>query len=643
MKFLPLAFLLFVALGYSQPADSLKSKINLRTDSLHTFKNDSLAVPDSLKEKSAAKADTLIPIYQMPLYNFSGFIDRHTIDYTDYRYTGDLLKNFSFSYTRDFGFIGQPNETLLYGLGFNGISYFQDGVLQNNRLSNSLDLNDMQSEFIDSIEVIPLTRGFLYGPYNNPVSVNFLSRDFISAKPYSRIKYYQGPDGEALIDVLFNEHVYKKINISFDITNRKYDSSYVNSAFSQWAAKVRLKYFMSDNVNLIAGYDFVHSNVGLNGGVNYDSTLKLNSTYFSLYQNTAPVYFPFKNLNTKFHHFNLRLLGNFWKGSKTDLTLYYYYDQSDLNQTQDSVFYKSIGKNKIFGAAFREDYGWDIFNLNLNSNFESGNIRYYSLSSSYFNYYPVTYRRFTLSAVASAELFDSTLVPSVYYKYTNASGSSYSAALNGAYSGAGADITYRYTNEIKFYAGFSSYKTGYGTSAVNSLELSMKYSSDNISAGIKYFKMSSLTLPDSYGFLSYEPYYSDLSGIGLNLNCTIWKLDLETVASFYHDPSVSGDFYLLPKINFTGGIYYKDSSLFNSNLNLKAGFVFYFNGRQKYINDLEVNDNWKLDFTAAGEIHKTAIVYFTWENLFDRQYYLIPYYPMPQRGIRFGIAWVLFN
>ncbi|HEY7751945.1 MAG TPA: putative porin, partial [Ignavibacteriaceae bacterium] len=51
----------------------------------------------------------------------------------------------------------------------------------------------------------------------------------------------------------------------------------------------------------------------------------------------------------------------------------------------------------------------------------------------------------------------------------------------------------------------------------------------------------------------------------------------------------------------------------------------------------------KLDFTLAGEIKKLAIFYFVWENLFGNQYYITPYYPMPDRNVRFGLAWELFN
>jgi hypothetical protein len=51
----------------------------------------------------------------------------------------------------------------------------------------------------------------------------------------------------------------------------------------------------------------------------------------------------------------------------------------------------------------------------------------------------------------------------------------------------------------------------------------------------------------------------------------------------------------------------------------------------------------KLDFNLAGEIQKVAIFYFQWENLFGNEYYITPYYPMPERNIKFGLAWELFN
>ena len=53
---------------------------------------------------------------------------------------------------------------------------------------------------IDSIEILPLPRGFLYGPDNYIAAVNFIEKDFLTPVPYTRIKYYEGyATGEATI------------------------------------------------------------------------------------------------------------------------------------------------------------------------------------------------------------------------------------------------------------------------------------------------------------------------------------------------------------------------------------------------------------------------------------------------------------
>ena len=167
--------------------------------------------------------------------------------------------------------MGQPNETFVYGVGAGGISFMEDGVLWNNRFVNALDLNEIQSEDIDSIEIVPSPRGFLYGPYNNPVTINFIMKDFLSPEPYSRIRYYEGPDGEAMFDGKFSARIAKKWNMSFQLTHRKTDSTFANNEFSMWQANTKLKYYLSNSINISAIYSYVDNDVGLNGGVDVDS------------------------------------------------------------------------------------------------------------------------------------------------------------------------------------------------------------------------------------------------------------------------------------------------------------------------------------------------------------------------------------
>ncbi|MBT8381918.1 MAG: putative porin, partial [Ignavibacteria bacterium] len=135
----------------------------------------------------------------------------------------------------------------------------------------------------------------------------------------------------------------------------------------------------------------------------------------------------------------------------------------------------------------------------------------------------------------------------------------------------------------------------------------------------------------------------NVSGFGLNLNYQFLKILVETNTSYYfNNDNVIG----VPEVQFVGGLYLK-SKFFGDNLNLKSGFTFYYTGkRNSYSEEREivvVEPSTKLDFILIGEIQELAIVYFVWENMFDNQYFITPYYPMPERSIRFGLSWELFN
>ncbi len=227
--------------------------------------------------------------------------------------------------------------------------------------------------------------------------------------------------------------------------------------------------------------------------------------------------------------------------------------------------------------------------------------------------------------------------------------------IDGSQNGLGADLSYKPLDFLSFYLGISQYKTNAFNKNVNTGELGLSFSKYDLLLNLKIYNRSGFYVinnPDYY--VPADQYYINENGwgIGMNLNYKLWKLLLET-ASYYNMPSDknpgSNNFsytLLIPDVNLTGGLYYKDI-LFNENLNLKTGFVVYYTGKQesKYDGSVvqSVDPSWKIDFSLIGEIQKVAIVYFTWENLLDNQYYIVPYYPMLSRSIRFGLAWELFN
>lgn len=641
-------FALIPAVLTAQVEDSVYAeKIIKALDSSKVSSTDSIrSKTDSLLIISEAAQSYL---YHQPFSIQGTFISKTDILRNDYRYTGDIFKVFPFSFERSYGFIGQPNDIYLYTEGSSSTNYFIDGVPVANSLFYQLDFNHIQSEDVDSIEIVPLPRGFLYGFTSNPVSVNFISKDINSFKPYSRIKYYEGPSGEAFIDGIFNMYMFKNLNATVDITNRKVDDSFKNSAFSIWQVKTRLRYNLSNNLNLFGSYYFSKSQTGINGGVNVDAikqtTQDINSKLFN--ETLAPVYFDKNSLNSKQHNFGLKIIAKPFENSYTNINFYYKFYQNEFNTVDSVLNSKTTSKDKVLGVLFDQRFSFYLANLSLQTGYQSlkHNPTVTSDDSLTLGYFPdnssLDYKSFFISPMLSFTLLDSMFVPSIYFKYSNVlqRNISYGIETEDKFNGFGADLSIILNKKYSFYFGYSKFDNNFFVGEkLNTIEITLSYKNrnDKFSAGL--FNKKSLA--------------ANLWGIGFNGSYLIWKILLEGRGSHYFvEKSSLGEFINVPETKFTAGIYFKDS-LFNSNLDLKTGFVFYYTGKQNL--KFFIIPHWGIlannvaswltvDFTISAEIQKAAIVYFTWENLFDKQYYITPYYPMLQRNIRFGVAWEIFN
>ncbi len=288
-------------------------------------------------------------------------------------------------------------------------------------------------------------------------------------------------------------------------------------------------------------------------------------------------------------------------------------------------------------AALRESYSRNNLHLEINSVFERRESRYYYIDSlAGVQNIKNNYNIFSISPVVSFYLLDSTIVPSAFYKSTNYSG------VGKSYNGVGGDVTVRLLNMLRVYAGISTFDFFGLKTDVYQIGARINY--ENLFTNITlYNKKNSASAYQLYPN-TLEPSFSLLettgsfTGFALNLNYDFWKLRFEeglNYNSYKEDQNTLGSEI---KMHINSGIFYKDI-LFNQDLDLKTGFVLNYY-------DFESNDfksASQLDFTVAGTIRKVAIVYFSWENLLNEKYFIVPYYPMRERGIRFGIAWELFN
>jgi hypothetical protein len=596
-------------------------------------------------QKTIAKRDTTTPLYQRPLVPTSTFIDRREIDFLDYRYTGDMFQHIGLSFLRNYGFVGYPNELILFGTDH--VGFLENGIYLNNRLSGYYNLNLMPSEMIDSIEVISAPRGFLFNPGGNPVSINFIKRDIYSVRPYTRIKYFEGPNGEGFIDAIFNSIIFRDLIFTINISNRKADSSYVNSAFSIWQGEAHLKYLMSNKVSLTASYGYNDYDTGLNGGVNVDSISKVTSDIGAiLYDNLrAPVYFTQRRMNILQHNLGLRLFANPIVNSFSDLSFYYRFDKTEITNPADQIIFpqSESNKNKTIGALLKQEVSFEFAELKVIAQFERTNTR---LSAGWKQENNLNY--LTLIPSITLNLIDTSIVPSFFYKIQNIS-----YGVSKVYNGLGFDLSLKLMDYLDLYGGYSIYKSADLTDNVNTVELSAKFNFDYIKFGVDFINRNESYQYNGPVVLSgSNPYNIDLGAalIGGNFSLRFWKILLETTGNYDFSKHKStydlGETVASPQVKLTGGLYL-DGKFFDDNLYLKTGFTVNYNSKQRIFisgNEIDLADQFAtIDYTLVGEIKKVAYAYFTWENLADETYYIVPYYPMFRRGIRFGVAWELFN
>ncbi|MCX6170024.1 MAG: hypothetical protein NTX65_11825 [Ignavibacteriales bacterium] len=654
------------------------SKKNLLSD---TVKTNQTSLKDTTVSK--IKKEVLLPIKNQSLLSnrLNNFIiSKEKLRTTDYRTAADFFFNVPFGFVRDLGTVGQPSEALIYGNGFGNVSFLSDGISINNRLTNSLDLNLFQSESIDSIEVIPLARGFLFGNANNPVSINFISRESDSRKPFSRLKYYQAPNGEGLIDGIFNIYPIHKLNTYIEITNQNTNPNYINTDYSVWSGITRLSYLFSKSINLTASYRYVKSKVQLNGGVDADSILatyplaQFNDVVYNNLQ--APVNFPNRYQKVTVNDFRLRMLANFLDSAYTDLALYYQsnlieFRQNELLTINQNILKKIVDNNfhRTIGLNLRQDLNFKFGKLISTTNLER------SVFNTPFLAQETRKASFSESMLASFTMFGNSFNPSIFGKYLNYS--------DKGYIGLGADADLLIGKSFNLYAGFSSYQKPFNpweerfvrpvikleTQKKSSFEFILSYKNKFGNLSIGYFSQSTANALLSTTFIGDSSYEQTsffaiknllLQGMNVKLNYKVWKILLSSNFSFYFSPENRKE-YKLPSFNSSGGIYYVDT-LFNTNLQLKTGLNYYSIGTRDFIYfDYEknissyfdfnpvtadqvllspsVSPSFQVDFFLAGRIQKSATVYFVLENLINTKYFIVPYYPKQERGIRFGFAW----
>ncbi|KAF0152161.1 MAG: hypothetical protein FD143_1258 [Ignavibacteria bacterium] len=657
-------------------AQTKQQKIN-KTDSTYVSK---LSESDSVKTKAGKSAAKTFAKASMLDSNFSSYkVSQNYLETTDYRFTEDFLVGTQSAFIKKLGNRGTPVEVSLYGLNSSTVVFLNEGTSIANRITNFSNLHFVQSESIEAIEVIPLPRGFLYGNFNI-AAVNFISREPSTIKPYSRLRYYQAPEGEGFIDGIFNISPFKNLKAFIELTNHGADSYYLNSRFSNWLANIRLSYLLSPTETIRINYKHVKANTGLNGGVDLEETGK-KYPKFSLddvvYNNlTAAVRFPNRYITNTNNFIAATLITKAIKKTPAEFSFYFREELAEFRQNISGALSENVlpvsrdNKIQTLGARFRFDYQNQLIDLVSVTTFERDKYIADVLHKESFN------SSLASSLITTLNLPGKKIIPSAFIKY-------FLTSQKSDYFGFGGDVLIKINQDLALYAGIANFNkpisllSSFYTSPdigksqqiqTAELKASANFGVLNLSGGyflinnsndlISAFYDSDKLNDEAFYVSSYE---SSTQGLSLQTNFNIWKIHLMANSTLYlreKEQQRNG----LPNFSTNGGLYYIDT-LFNQNLKMKAGFNYYSIGSRyeqridfekgisssyffertssslSMINKTEFTPSFRLDFFFAGRIQDRAIVYFTWENILNSRFFDTPLYPTTPRSLRFGVAW----
>jgi hypothetical protein len=634
--------------------------------------NDNLDQPaDSLGKSAIADTTTLplhIPIVQIksmgsikeqPDFSVHG----STFPFTAYKYAGSFLEFFPGIFIYSLGSPGTAD--LITSGGFSQVTFLNDGVPLNEPLNGGYNLYLYPTETIEKFEFINSANSYYYGINSNSSVINFESKNFKSLKPFSRIRYSESGYEETFLDGFFSQNFLSNLNFNGGIQRAAYDGRYLNSAYDSWMAHTKIRYDVSNKVNLFFSEIYNQNETGLNGGVDII--------------NTSPAYY-FEPLQA-----TVRNQKAYEKTARNDLQLTAAVralpDSTSLSKLSFNLSnnvrrYRNDGHRMSFysrwmGIKFNQHLDFiridslrKLFNLDFGIDVQSRQI---------FEGLPAGYRANTIISV-----FGKT----EYRPLRNLNITGYlknDTYLKKHYLNLGFDANYSVINNMMLYGGYSeSYRyptfqenywrdttirgeiTNYNPEKHKLFEIGISFSlGRKINIRSKYFNRNineaivpvSVNSDDPTSTFIFKNDDINVSGIDATGEVTIWKVTgIFNSTVFLRKSSNASS---LPKTWVAGEIFFRDT-FFKNNLDLKFGIRgkaiskqsgYQFNPRTiTYLpsTNFELGAGGSFDAFVLGKIG-SAIVHIVLENVLDNQYAITTFYPVQDRSLRFGITWEFEN
>ena len=185
---------------------------------------------------------------------------------------GDLFSNQPGWFLRELGEPGQPSQLNFMGSDWRGVALLLDGRPLNDPVTGTYNISDIPVEYIDHLEIFSGPRALAFGENGTTATINIVTHQYNSVRPITKIRFLQGPNEHLLTDALYTQNVATGTNLMIGVQRQVTDGRFSNAAYDSWNVRTRLRYNISDRLNVSVSDFYTKASAGMNGGVWYDST-----------------------------------------------------------------------------------------------------------------------------------------------------------------------------------------------------------------------------------------------------------------------------------------------------------------------------------------------------------------------------------
>ncbi|MBM4167530.1 MAG: hypothetical protein FJ218_11520, partial [Ignavibacteria bacterium] len=524
----------------------------------------------------------------------------------------------------DLGSVGQPSQLTYRGMSTRNIGIFIDGRPMNEPLTGIADINFIPTEMIERVEIIPAPRSLLYGMNSNAVAINIVTKSYNSKIPYSRIKYTEGAYEEGLFDGVLAHNLSRNLNLSVGVQRRTTDGRYENSANDEWNARSKLRWNVSKkfNVELLQMYN--KQKVGLFGGVDYFKSQDIYDPNFSIVADQYQKYYNSQwcwQVNGVASFFHDTLARSFFSFYTSNLRFEY-------SDTAFDPKYHSVWNGILLSQKFNVQDFFFTFRANIEKRSAERNntSRNFWVSKMYSSLSCKVETDITTQTQFSffGKFERDTVLFSDYFSYRrNNFGGSFFWGKQNSLSG----------------------MIGFVANDVKNNRLFLNVSSQATKT-LRIEAQSIFGLNEKIDFLFYVNYTPGKFRLRTTFDIGTDEYGQSTTIPDFEDVEIG--LYSFQHVDaqwINIDALYEDKLLEN-HLNIQTGFRGKFIHRNddslrynSFIDNIErvrlKGFTGTLDFLFFAKLGD-AVVHFTIENIFNTKYYVVPFYPMPDRNLRLG-------